>query len=120
MPHRIFNPQALKALGMTVLAAVLGYISARFLPQGNPLVTIPWGIAAVALGYAASRRTTALAAGSLVGFVASYAYLLSDTTGHIGAKIILVIALPATFGLLCGGLAAWIGWRIRPRKIARH
>lgn len=100
---------------MALLGIGLGFVSARYLPQGTALVTIPWGIAALLFGaFSRSRsRTRALLLGAVFGFLASYSYLwFDDTDPSRAGKVLgvaLVILLPAAFGALCGAGAAWIG-----------
>lgn len=99
------------------ISIILAYISAKFLAQGNPLVTIPWGIAGIVFGATARNKKEALVLGACIGFVASYAYLWFDNTSSLAlSRIILLvflIFLPSLFGLLCGLFSSWIGWTIR-------
>jgi hypothetical protein len=96
-----------------VIGIALGLISARYLPQGNPLVTVPWGVAALILGALTSRARRALLVGGAVGFTASYAYLWADDTQPLslstGLRLALIILVPAAFGLICGAVAGWLG-----------
>ena len=100
-------------LAAALLGIALGFVSARYLPQGNPLVTVPWGLTAVVLGTACRTRPRALLVGGALGFAASYSYLWFDDTSPLSAatatRLALVIIVPAVFGLLCGALAAWLG-----------
>lgn len=106
-----------KALLAITVAVILGFISARFLPQGNPFVTVPWGIAAILFAFFAVNRREALLLGGAVGFIASYAYLWFDHTGSLSLgqfiALVLIIILPSLFGLVCGAICAWLGWVIR-------
>lgn len=109
-----------KALLAAVLAIILGFISARFLPQGNPFVTVPWGIAAFVFAFFAVNRREAVLLGGAVGFIASYAYLWFDHSGSLSLSqfvaLVLIIILPSLFGLVCGAVCALLGWIIR-RKV---
>jgi hypothetical protein len=104
---------AVRVVVAAVIGVVLGFVSARYLPQGNPLVTLPWGAVALILGALASRRRQALLAGAVLGFTASYAYLWADDTQPLslttGLRLALIIFVPATFGLICGAAAGWLG-----------
>lgn len=102
-----------------VIAAsvVAAYISARFMAQGNPLVTLPWGAIALVAGFSSGSRKEAWALGGCLGFIASYAYLWFDDSSKItlsqGMYLTFLIILPSLFGLLCGLLASWAGWAVR-------
>ena len=102
-----------------LVALVAGFISAKFMAQGNPLVTIPWGVLAFLCGFVGNTRKESLVLGGMLGFVASYSYLWFDNTDHLTlAKIVVLaglIVLPALFGMLCGLIASWLGWIIRSR-----
>lgn len=99
-----------------ILALIVAFVSARYMAQGTPLVTIPWGILAVVLGLIVSSRKEALTLGACLGFVASYSYLWFDSSDLTLAKaafLVVLIVLPSLFGLLGGLLAAWVGWAVR-------
>lgn len=59
-------------------------------------------------------RSEALTLGGLLGFVASYSYLWFDNTDtHTLGKtifLIVLILLPALFGLIAGMFCSWLGW----------
>jgi hypothetical protein len=101
------------------LALGVAFISAKLLPQGTPLVALPWGVLAFLTAFPALDRKHALALGSCVGFVASYAYLWFDNASTLTVPkvviLIFLIVIPSLFGLLCGLLAAWVGWIVRKR-----
>jgi hypothetical protein len=114
-----------KSIIALLISIVVGFISAKFLPQGNPLVAIPWGIIAIIFALYSKNKKEALVLGGCVGFIASYAYLWFDNTDKLTiTKIIslaLLIILPAIFGLICGMLAAWLGWIVKIRLVrAKH
>jgi hypothetical protein len=103
-----------RALAVIVIAIIAAFISAKWLAQGNPLVTLPWGVLAFLVAFLSKSRREALTLGSLLGFVASYSYLWFDNTDtHTLGKTMLLVALivvPALFGLLAGMLCSWLGW----------
>ena len=103
---------------LTVLVAILaGLVSAKWFVQGNPLVTLPWGVLAFLTAFIALNKREALVLGGCLGFVAAYSYLWFDNTGtHTLGKImflIILIILPALFGLLAGLICSWLGWLAR-------
>lgn len=100
---------------VALTALIVAYISAKCMPQGTPLVTIPWGVIALVIGLYAQNKKQALLLGGLLGFVASYSYLWFDNTSGKSFLLAAVILLPATFGLLCGLGASWASWSIRWR-----
>lgn len=99
------------------VALVAAFISAKWLPQGNPLVTLPWGVLALLTAFITTSRAEAITLGGCLGFVASYSYLWFDNTAtHTLGKTIflmILIILPALFGLLAGMLCSWLGWLTR-------
>ena len=108
-----------RTLIIIVVALVVAFISAKLLPQGTPLVSLPWGVLAFLTAFIAGDRKQALALGSCLGFVASYSYLWFDNASALTlpkvALLIFLIVIPSLFGLLCGLLAAWVGWIVRKR-----
>lgn len=113
--HITVKPVKILLVGAVSLAAAL--ISAKLLAQGTPLVTLPWGLLAFLSACIASSKKEALTLGGYLGFVTSYAYLWFDNTSHLSvtkvAILIVLLILPALFGLLCGLLLAWLGWAVR-------
>lgn len=108
-----------RTLLTAVLAIVAGFVSAKWLAQGNPLVVLPWGVLALLAAFIARSKREALTLGGCLGFIASYSYLWFDNTDHLTpskvAILTLLILLPALFGLLCGLLCSWLGWWVRKR-----
>lgn len=110
----------LKFIIVTIIALVAAYISAKFLVQGNPIVAVPWGILAFLSAFIAKKKNESLLLGGCIGFVASYSYLWFDNTSipRVLSKIlflVVLVILPALFGLLCGTLCAWLGWGVKSR-----
>ena len=108
-----------RALLTVTIAIAAGFVSAKWLAQGNPLVVLPWGALALLTAFIARSKHEALTLGGCLGFIASYSYLWFDNTDHITpskvAILIFLILLPALFGLLCGLLCSWLGWWVRKR-----
>src|SRR2546430_16671656 len=63
----------------TALGVLLGWTAAHFLSL-QWWTLVPWGLAAVALGYRASRPT-AVVAGALYGFVLCFVFTLATYGG---------------------------------------
>src|SRR5256884_9109296 len=97
------------------LALLLGGAGAHGLSlKGWPLV--PWGRAAVALGYRANRAT-AVVAGALYGFVLCFVFTLA-TYGGAAPAITRVpfFTVLGLVGALCGLLLALLGAFLMPGK----
>jgi hypothetical protein len=111
-----------KTLLVALVALVVGFVSAKWLPQGTPLVTIPWGVLALLTTLIARSREEALTLGALLGFVTSYSYLWFDNTSPLTvskvAVLVFLLLLPSLFGLLCGMFCSWLSWTIR-MKLSR-
>jgi hypothetical protein len=106
-----------KSLLAIAVAIITAFISAKFLIQGTPLVSVPWGILAFLVALIAQTKREALTLGGIFGFVVSYSYLWFDNGSKLTptkiAVLIPLIILPALFGLLCGLLCSWLGWFAR-------
>src|SRR2546422_6885824 len=90
------------------LGVLLGWTAAHFLSL-QWWTVVPWGLAAVALGYRASRPT-AVVAGALYGFVLCFVFTLATYGG--AAPPIPLGPLFSLFGLL-GGLCGFLVLLIR-------
>src|SRR2546422_6154530 len=90
------------------LGVLLGWTAAHFLSL-QWWTVVPWGLAAVALGYRASRPT-AVVAGALYGFVLCFVFTLATYCG--GAPPVT----PGTLFSHLGLLGAVLGFLLlRPR-----
>jgi hypothetical protein len=99
----------------SALGLVLGWGAAHALFLGW-WTLLPWGLAALALGYRA-RKVNALLAGATYGFVLSFVFMLAGYTG--AASVISRVpffALLGLFGALCGCLLAALGTLLAPRR----
>jgi len=97
------------------LGLLLGWAAAHVLSiQWWTLV--PWGLAAVALGYRANRAT-AVVAGALYGFVLCFVFTLA-TYGGAAPAITRVpfFTVLGVVGALCGLLLALLGALLRPGR----
>ncbi len=75
---------------------------------------IPWGAAALALGYWIGKRG-AMLAGAIYGFTMSFAFMLAGYTGAAPlATRIPFFALLGLFGAVCGLILAGLGARLKP------
>jgi apolipoprotein N-acyltransferase len=116
LSHRPFSHRATL---VAAAAVVMSYISAKFIFNGSVFNILPWGILSFAASYLATSKREAWKLGTLFGFVVSYLFLWFDNTdtktlAHVVVLIPLII-VPALFGALCGFLAAWLGWVLRPK-----
>ena len=97
------------------LGVLLGWTVAHILSL-QWWTLVPWGLAAVALGYRASRPT-AVEAGALYGFVLCFVFTLATYGG--AAPAITRVPFFMTLGLVgavCGLLLALLGASLTPRR----
>ena len=66
------NLSSQKTWPVILVALVAGFVSAKYMVQGSPVVSIPWGILAFCTAFFARSKREALALGGLMGFAASY------------------------------------------------
>ena len=80
---------------------------------------MPWGLAALALGYRAGRGEAAIA-GALYGFVLCFTFTLA---GYAGAAPVVsrvpFFTLLGLVGALCGLVLALLGVLLRPTRRER-
>lgn len=103
-------------ISVVLVALIAAFISAKYLFNGSALNAVPWGILAFASAYVASNKRQAVTIGGVFGFIVSYSFLWFDNKSLTLSKVVILIpliVLPALFGLLCGSLAAWLGWKSR-------
>jgi hypothetical protein len=100
-----------------LVAAVMSYISSRYLFVGSGLNLIPWGLLAVTCGLIAHDKPTAVRRGAVYGFAQSFIFLWLDKSGmtSLGQFLLLfvIISLLGLFGAGCGYILARLGWRLR-------
>src|SRR5436190_24386825 len=98
------------------LALLLGWAAAHGLSL-QWWTLVPWGLAAVALGYRANRAT-AVVAGALDGFVLCFVFTLA-TYGGAAPAITRVpfFTVLGLVGALCGLLLALLGAALVPRTV---
>jgi len=97
------------------LGLLLGWAAAHILSL-QWWTLVPWGLAAAALGYRASRAT-AVVAGALYGFVLCFVFTLA-TYGGAAPAITRVpfFTVLGLVGALCGLLLALLGAFLMPGK----
>lgn len=113
--------QPLIRYGFTILVALVSawVFSQLSIAQGKTLANaVPWGILVLTLtAWLGMNKGDALRLGAVFGFLVSYAYLWFDNRNihSLGQVLLLIvlIVLPALFGLLCGITLGYLGWRIR-------
>ncbi len=103
-----------------LLALVTSFIFSRLsIAQGKALLNaVPWGILVVLVtAWLGTGKGDALRLGAVFGFLVSYAYLWFDNQNiHSLSQVLILIpliVLPSLFGLLCGTVLGYLGWRIR-------
>jgi hypothetical protein len=95
-----------------VAGLLLGWAAAHVLFLGW-WTLVPWGLAAIALGYRAGRRQAAIA-GAVYGFVLCFVFTLIGYTG--AASIVSRVPFFTVLGLvgaLCGSVLALVGTLLR-------
>ncbi len=97
------------------LGLLLGWAAAHVLSL-QWWTLVPWGLAAVALGYRANRAT-AVVAGALYGFVLCFVFTLA-TYGGAAPAITRVpfFTVLGVVGALCGLLLALLGALLMPGR----
>ena len=97
------------------LGLLLGWAAAHVLSL-QWWTLVPWGLVAAALGYRATR-TTAVAAGSIYGFVLCFVFTLATYGGAAPAitrvPFFMILGL---VGAVCGLLLALLGESLMPRR----
>lgn len=120
--RRMKHQQLRIALSLTiivVLAGLLGLIGARYVFVGSSLSLIPWGLAAMAVGYLAFTWRGALLGGAVFGFVLVFGFMLFGYQGPAPVIHVLIpFSLLALAGALCGAIGATVGHAIRARTHA--
>ena len=97
------------------LGLLLGWAAAHILSL-QWWTLVPWGLAAAALGYRASRAT-AVVAGALYGFVLCFVFTLATYCGSAPpiTRVTFFTAL-GLVGALCGLLLALLGAFLMPGR----
>jgi len=97
------------------LGLLLGWAAAHVLSL-QWWTLVPWGLAAIALGYRVNR-TTAVVAGALYGFVVCFVFTLA-TYGGAAPAITRVpfFTVLGLVGALCGFLLALLGAFLMPGR----
>lgn len=102
-----------------LVALVMAFISSHYLFNGSVINAFIWGILAFATSFIAKTKKESLIFGGVFGFVVSYSFLWFDDKSISASKIAILIpliVLPALFGMFCGILAAWVGWKTKELK----
>src|SRR5881398_3709388 len=100
----------------TALGLLLGWAAAHILSL-QWWTLVPWGLAAVALGYRANRAT-AVVAGALYGFVLCFVFTLASYGGAAPAITrVPFFTVLGLVGALCGLLLALLGATLMPRTV---
>jgi hypothetical protein len=99
------------------IALIISFINAKLGFDGFFQTTIPWGVIAFAIALFAPGKRDSLNLSGMFGFIVSYAFLWFDNSSSKSLTQVLIliplVMLPALFGLLCGILCGYLGWRIK-------
>jgi hypothetical protein len=97
------------------LGLLLGWAASHALFLGG-WTLLPWGAAALGLGYWLGKRG-AMLAGALYGFALSFVFMLAGYTGAAPvATRVPFFALLGLFGAICGLVLALLGARLKPGR----
>lgn len=97
-----------------VVAAIMSYLSSRYIFVGSALSLLPWGILALCWGLLASNKKQAKQLGAMYGFFQSFIFLWIDKAGGITfIQFLLLVVIITTLSLaaaLCAAVAARISF----------
>jgi len=102
---------------VVVVAAIMSYLSSRYIFVGSAMSLLPWGVIAVAWGVSSTDKHIALRRGAVYGFFQSFIFLWIDKRGALSVgQFLALCAIITALGLLAAG-AAWVaallGWKIK-------
>ena len=119
MLHRMAKPRTRTILALilvAVLGAILGLIGARYIFVGSPLSLIPWGLAALLIGYFSTTWKGALGSGALFGFCLAGTFMVAGYQGTASVTTYLIpFAIIGLVGALCATAGATVGHLIRTK-----
>ena len=102
-----------------IVAAVMSFVSSRYLFVGSGLSLIPWGILAFSFGIFTRDKIIATQRGLIYGFAQSFIFLWIDKNGmtSIGQFLLLVVVISALSAAAagCGWWGARLGWLVRSK-----
>ena len=102
-----------------VIGGILGYAASRFLFL-QWLTLIPWGLAALLVGYFSTTRRQSVLNGIAFGFFMGFIFMAAGYTGN--DPIITKIPFFASLGIVsaaCGALASVVGHMLNRRRVAK-
>ena len=106
----------LRGIFAAALGVILGLIGARYIFVGSSLSLIPWGLAAVIMGYFSTTWKTTIGGGALFGFCLAGAFMLAGYQGTAPVTTYLIpFALIGLVGAFCALVAAAVGHLIRTK-----
>ncbi|WP_129545537.1 hypothetical protein [Arthrobacter dokdonensis] len=111
---------ALRPILAAALGAILGLIGARYIFVGSSLSLIPWGLAALFVGYFSTTWATALGSSALFGFCLAGTFMLAGYQGTAPVTNDLIpFAIIGLVGALCAIAGATVGRLVRMKVGAR-
>lgn len=96
-----------------VIGAILGYAASKLLFL-QWLTLIPWGLAALVIGYFSATRQESILAGLAYGFLLGFIFMLA---GYSGADPVITkvpfFVLLGIISAVCGAILAFLGQVLR-------
>jgi len=102
-----------------IVAAIgMGFVSGRLLLLGGSAMNVlPWGVLTIAASFLGPTKRQAVKLSSVFAFLVSFSFLwFNNTDSKTLSSTLTLVALAAfasLFGLMCGALLGWLGWKIR-------
>src|SRR5262245_25809024 len=81
MEMAVNSSRILRLIIAAAVGIVLGVIASKLLFVGSALTLVPWGIAALIIGYFSAGRGEAVLNGVVYGFLLCFVFLVSGYTG---------------------------------------
>jgi hypothetical protein len=123
MLHCMAKPRTRTILGLilvAVLGAALGLIGARYILVGSPLSLIPWGLAALLIGYFSTSWKGTIGSGALFGFCLAGTFMVAGYQGTAPVTNYLIpFAIISLVGAFCATAGATVGQLIRTKVHSR-
>ena len=110
----------LRLILAAALGAILGLVGARYIFVGSSLSLIPWGLAALIIGYFSTTWKGALGSGGLFGFCLASTFMVAGYQGTAPVTSYLIpFAIIGLVGALCAIAGATVGQLIRTKVRSR-
>jgi len=97
-----------------IAGLVLGFGASKMLSLGG-WTLLPWGIAAMVIGWLSGGIKSAIINGALYGFVLSFVFLLAGYVGNELLDKVPAFVLLGIFGGVCGLILSGVGMFLRSK-----